>query len=431
MVAAAVEVCTTVSTAASTAPLSPERTSKGDSAANTLLASLPTPSRSAREEQSVASSVDLLSICPWDSLAQFLTLPELEWFCCASATLHAEHTIEDPNASADDEEEAPKKAAKRKLLAPLLLLKIETAEAELQRVSLPNVRAIRVWNHHCLDYLRDALETAGGPQVLRSLEKIALKGCPLESDVISEFIYPAFSHTQLRHLNLEKNQVSDDILCELVKSGALDVGSLESMNLRFNMISSRGIKALAASPCCRSLKWVNLKMNRVGDEGAIALAEMLEGNSSMSLLNLRRQMPPLTNKAAVAFGEMLKYNNTLEQLRLRQNKIGDEGAEALAAEFADHVRRVHMHRGVGAKFELDLERNLIKEGGAKALLKSLDGVTRAVKVEVLLHGNPVSTDKKGNPVQPDILVDADAGTGSSAVPLDDRLRFDTKAEEIL
>jgi Ran GTPase-activating protein (RanGAP) involved in mRNA processing and transport len=303
----------------------------------------------------------------------------------------------------------------RKLLAPLLLLKVETAEIELQRVSLPNIRAFRIWNHRSLDLLVDAVADAGGPQILRSLERMALKACPLGPEVISSFILPAFSNTQLKHLNLEKNQVTDDVLCNLVNSGALDAGCLESMNLRFNRIGSKGVEALASSPCCASLKWVNLKMNSVGDDGAIALAEMLERNSSMSLLNLRRQTPALTDRSAVAFARMLKYNSALEQLRLRTNRIGDDGAMALAGEVADHVRRLQSFRGFGARFELDLEQNRIRESGATALLGSLSGISRAVRVELLLHGNPAKKEA---------LAKADEGT-------DVRLVFESKAEGLL
>jgi hypothetical protein len=388
-----------------------------------MVASLPTPLR-VRDDPVEAPQVCVLDICPWDSLAQFLTLPELEWLCGASAALHAEHTIEE-NVESDEADigdtAGAQKLSKRKLLAPLLVLKQETAEMELERISLPNIRAIRCWKEQTLDMLRDKLSDAGGPQVLRSLERLKLSGCPLVEDVISDFIFPAFSHTQLRHLNLERNQVSDDVLCNLVKSGALDAGSLESMNLRFNMIGSKGAEALASSPVCASLKWVNLKMNRLGDDGAIALAEMLKGNSSMSLLNLRRQMPPLTNRAAIALAGALNCNSALEQLRLRQNKIGDEGAEALASEVAGHVKRLQVFRGFGTHFELDLEQNCIKDDGGKALLKSLEAVPRAFRVELLLHGNRIKRDS---------LTEADAGTGSTG-EADPRLLFTSKAEEIL
>jgi len=289
-------------------------------------------------------------------------------------------------------------------------------------VSLANLRVIRVWNHRSLDILEEAVAAAGGPQVLRSLERVALKGCPLDSDRISSFILPAFSHTQLKHLNLENNFLSDEVLCDLVKSGSLDAGSLESLNLRKNRIGSAGVEALCSSKrVCASLKWVNLKLNQVGDDGAISLAKMLEGNSSMSLLNLRRQTPPLTDKAALAFAEMLKYNSALEQLRLRQNKITDVGATALAAEVASHVQRLQEFRGFGAHFELDLEMNRIKEDGANALLEVLPGISKAVKVEFLLHGNWVKRQD----------LEASAAAAGKAVPIDARLSFETKSEGLL
>lgn len=387
-----------------------------------VMAELPTPLR-VREDAPPApemSPVCVLDVCPWDSLAQFLSLPELEWLCCASAAIHAEHTIQEDGPVDATEKDGLQRISRRKLLAPLLVLKVETAEVELQRVSLSNVRQLRIWNHRTLDMLEEALSVSGGPQVMRSLERCALKGCPLTPEVISSFVFPAFSHTQLKHLNLEKNNVTDDKLCDLVKSGALEAGCLESLNLRHNMIGSRGVEALCSSKCCESLKWVNLKMNQVGDDGAIALAEMLEGNSSMSLLNLRRQTPCLTDKTAFAFATTLKYNSALEQLRLRQNKITDEGASALGAEVADHVKRLQSFRGMGTHFELDLEQNRIKESGAESLLRSLEGVSRAVKVEFLLHGNWVKRSQL-----------AKTGADGSAVVIDERLKFESKGEGLL
>lgn len=377
------------------------------------------PPPAAEQEQprvDVNITVPLLEVCPWDSLAQFLTLPELERFCCTSGSHFTEFTIDEDTTQ--KEESALARVSGRKLLAPLLVLQVDTAEAVLERVSLANVRAVRVWNHRCLDMFSEAVSDAGGHHILKFLEKVALKGCPLYPEVISSFVLPVFSHSPLlKHLNLEKNQVTDDILCNLVSSGALDSGSLESMNLRFNRIGSRGVQALASSKCCASLKWVNLKMNQVGDEGAIALAEMLHGNTSMSLLNLRRQTPPLTDSTAFAFASALKNNSALEQLRLRQNRICDGGAAALAAEVAGHVQRLQSFRGVGAKFELDLEQNRIKESGALALLESLTGVSKSVRVELLIHGNWV----KRADLQ---KVDAD-------VAVDTRLAFDSKSEGLL
>merc|ERR1719460_3620808 len=140
----------------------------------------------------------------------------------------------------------------------------------------------------------------------------------------------------------------------------------------------------------------------------------------MSLLNLRRQTPPLTDRSAIAFASMLQQNSALEQLRLRQNRITDDGAEALAGEVAGHVQRLQSFRGIGARFELDLEQNRIKESGAVALHDSLSEMSRAVKVELLLHGNPVKRDA---------LMKTDSDGNSKSI--DERLVFQSKAEGLL
>jgi len=392
------------------------------------MADLPTPLRvrddTCAAQPAVVAASDqqadesLIFACPWDSLAQFFTLPELEGLACASAPVHAQLTIEEASVEVDNSEAVQtQRVCNRKMLSPLLVLKVETAEEELKRISLGNVRNLRVVNYKSLDMLCETLSTTGGPAALRSLERVKLAGVPLTPDVISSFIFPAFSHTQLKHLNLERNQVGDDMLIDLVKSGALDAGCLESMNLRFNRISSRGVEVLAASPCCRALKWINLKMNQIGDDGAIALAEMLQTNTTMSLLNLRRQTPVLTDRSAFAFADMLKVNGSLEQLRFRTNRITDEGTLALAAAVPEHVRRLQSFLGIGARFELDLEQNRVKETGARALLESLKGMSKAVRVELLINGNWVKREA---------LATADASEA-----IDERLKWVSKAEGLL
>jgi len=391
------------------------------SAFSNALADLPTPSRS-REDGLTFDAICLLDACPWDSLAQSLTLRELERLCCASASHYNQLTVDESSgdstaAQGQEDSVPPQRVRSRKLLAPLMILKIETAEMELQRVSISNIRALRIWNHRSLDVLASAVAAAGGPNSLRSLERIAFKGCPFAPQLITSFISPVFALSQLKHLNMERNQITDDIICNLVESGALDVASLESVNLRFNKIGSRGAIALASSGCFSNLNWINLKMNQIGDDGAVALAERLEDNCSMRLLNLRRQMPPLTDCAAVAFARVLRKNNTLEQLRLRQNRIGDVGAAALAKEVADHVGKLERFHGFGARFELDLEQNRIKESGAASLLQGLNGMKGTVHVEILLHGNPVSK--------------SSLAKGGTPPCEDPRLLFASKAEGLI
>jgi hypothetical protein len=226
---------------------------------------------------------------------------------------------------------------------------------------------------------------------------------------------------------MEKNKLNDDMVKHLCDSGALE--KVESLNLRFNMIRDAGAKALAACPAVKKMKWVNLKMNFVGDAGALALAGMCrDPECSMTLLNLRRQSPGLTDKAAVGLAEMLQGNATLERLRLRHNKITDTGAVSLAHATSKHVTRLCAQAaftGEAAKFELDLEENKVRDKGAIALLRTASLVPASAKIdlELLLHGNPATRDS---------LRQALAEAGDEGLDASDaRLRFVSKAESLL
>lgn len=423
------------------------------------IASVPSPLRARNADPCVSTDLEekenLLTTCPWqDSLAHCLTLQELGHLCCTSASLRAELTVEerydaeDQELSAEPVDYAPhvdelekQLMRSRKMIAPLISLKAETAERDLQMVSIHNIRTLRVWNYRSLNILAERFTSIGGPTVLRSLERLSLKGCPLKPEVITTFIVPVFSSVpRLKHLNLEKNIVTDEVLCNLVESGALSIARLESLNLRFNRIGTQGATALAlCTECCQALKWVNFKMNQVGDEGAIALAKMLRDNDSMTLLNLRRQMPPLTDRTAFAFAETLKYNKTLQHLRFRQNRIGDAGAASLAESLGEHVRHLQSFGGVCARFELDLEQNRIKEAGTRALEQALRNVTQVgvgASVQLLMHGNPVDPAclaaclaASTRAVSGGEAAAADEDTERSTA--DPRLLFESKAEGLL
>lgn len=342
-------------------------------------------------EQIQCSQSFLLShgMCQIESVSQFLILHDLAKFSNSCVELRESLTVaaEEPRPTDEDTESSSSRA--RLLRVPIVELKTETAEEDISRMSLSHARVLRVWNHRTLDVIIEALEDVGGPQVLHSLERIAFKGCPMTMDYITAFTLPVFSHAQLlKHLNLEKNQVTDDIMCDLVSSGAFASSRLETMNLRFNKIGNRGAAALASCSCCDNLKWINFKMNLVGDEGALALANMLSKNSSMHMLNLRRQMPGLSDKAANGFANMLRSNSTLEQLRLRRNRIGDAGAMVLAEASRDRFSRIRAWEP-GFYFELDLETNRIKAKGVASLLLSLSTAPEKARIELLVHGNSV------------------------------------------
>mmetsp|Transcript_4813 Transcript_4813/g.7033 ORF Transcript_4813/g.7033 Transcript_4813/m.7033 type:complete len:197 (+) Transcript_4813:225-815(+) len=78
------------------------------------------------------------------------------------------------------------------------------------------------------------------------------------------------------------------------------------------------------------LKTMNLWDNRLGKEGAIALAEAIKMNNETQLETLNVWgTNKIGNEGAMAFADLLTTNNSLRDLILEYNEIGDEGGDEL------------------------------------------------------------------------------------------------------
>ena len=105
--------------------------------------------------------------------------------------------------------------------------------------------------------------------------------------------------------------------------------SLQILNLDFNSIGDEGAKALATVlEKNRSLEELKLYKNNIGDEGAKALASALEKNRSLKRLELDSNN--IDNEGTKALATALEKNTTLETLSLEFNDFGYEGDKALA-----------------------------------------------------------------------------------------------------
>jgi hypothetical protein len=347
-------------------------------------------------------------------MSYFLTSSDLSKVSCSCSTFRTELTVE----SSQGEEEA----SRRLLVVPVVELKTETAEAILDRVSLPHVHVLRVWSRLSLISAVRAVEKIG-KESFRSLDKFTLKGCPLNGWDINELLVPMLASTKrLELLNMEKNQLTDDPIQKLCASGMLN--RVERLNVRFNQISDLGAAAIAKCKAFQTMEWVNLKVNKISDRGAIALAKGLQHNRSMRLINLRKQFPALTDKSAIAFAEVLRTNSTLQQLRLRRNRISDAGAVMLATAAAERIPRLckEVPLWEEVRLELDLEENRVGDVGAMELLRTAVAAPSRARIEFLMSGNEATRDS---------LCTAVAEAGEDLDASDPRMVFASKPESEL
>ena len=69
---------------------------------------------------------------------------------------------------------------------------------------------------------------------------------------------------------------------------------------------------------------MNLRLNKIGDDGAAALAECLKHNTSLTMLYLHGK--GIGDDGVAALAECLKYNKSLTTLDFCGNVMGDGGA---------------------------------------------------------------------------------------------------------
>lgn len=86
-------------------------------------------------------------------------------------------------------------------------------------------------------------------------------------------------------LDLSSSGIDDNALL-LLSRAISSPNSVRSVNLMLNNITDAGVAALAAalrSPWGRHLEYLDLYENLVGDEGALALAQVLSENPSLKV----------------------------------------------------------------------------------------------------------------------------------------------------
>ncbi|KAH7036113.1 hypothetical protein BKA57DRAFT_429798 [Linnemannia elongata] len=180
-----------------------------------------------------------------------------------------------------------------------------------------------------------------------------------ETLTLAEALEELRTNSTLTSLNLRSNKIGDDgaqALSEALKTNS----TLTTLDLYNNSIGPNGAQALSKALKTNStLTTLNIHRNRIGPDGAQALSEALKTNSTLTTFNL--SFNRIGNNGAQALFKALQTNSTLSTLDLSFNLIGDDGTQALSEALKTNSTLT----------TLNLEFNPIGDNGTQALSEAL------------------------------------------------------------
>lgn len=268
-----------------------------------------------------------------------------------------------------------KEGGGRLIVAPVLTLTLMNCERAMELVSMPHVEVLRVFSRVAMELVKSAVLRSRNA-ALRPLRRFTAQGTAVHQDDIDGFLDQLLARPGLVMVNFERNNLKDESAAALVKR-TLSRSTAETFCARRNHISDLSCEALAeVLKRDTPLKVLNLKANRVSNAGAMMIADALRGNHVLTLCNLRCQVPALSDPAAQSFATALAMNRTLLRLRLRRNKIGDDGAAALAEA---------LRTSNSTLVELDLQANRVDFKGGIALTRALEANRSLEEVHLALN----------------------------------------------
>ena len=130
-------------------------------------------------------------------------------------------------------------------------------------------------------------------------------------------------------LTINSCMISDEE-AKAIATALTDNTNLEVLYLNENKIGVEGAKAIAQvleTNKTLKLRILGLNKNNIGDEGVKAIAQVLEKNTIFDSLYLNENI--IGDEGAKAIAHELERNTTLRNLQLSMNKIGMKGATAL------------------------------------------------------------------------------------------------------
>ncbi|XP_055492251.1 dynein regulatory complex subunit 5 [Leucoraja erinacea] len=180
------------------------------------------------------------------------------------------------------------------------------------------------WNIFQFTY-QDCFSLAKAIHACKSLRVLRLPRNRIDDDRVRVLIKYMLNHPSLVELDLSHNLIGDNGAKALAK--LLLKSKLEVVNLCDNRIGPFGAKAISYKVRRYStLRSINIRLNKITDEGGEALARALV-KSSVEDINLGSN--ELSTHVAVIISEVLMRNQTLKSINMSCNNIGPEGGKQL------------------------------------------------------------------------------------------------------
>ena len=174
------------------------------------------------------------------------------------------------------------------------------------------------------------------------------------------YVLSTTSHPVTRLSMSDCDLHADHVSVFLKKVSKNKLKCIQTLSLNDNRIGSEGAAALAEGlKSCTNLQNLELSLNSIGAKGAAALAEGLK--SCNNLQNLEFYRNNIGSNGAAALAKGLCSCNNLQKLSFQSDYIGDDGATAL----------VQVLKSCSNLHTLDLTENNISAVGASALAEGL------------------------------------------------------------
>lgn len=187
------------------------------------------------------------------------------------------------------------------------------------------------------------------------------------------------ANKSLRLLNLTNNGIGVAGAFCIAALLELPRPTLERVIVDENRIGTEGAAAIAnALRSNTSLESLSLRNNEIGSQGAAALSDALQHNSTLRRLDLSCNL--IRNTGVIKIAKALSKNSTLKSLDVHDNEIDDGGGRALAEMLSVNNNLEYLALGD----------NFVGAAATKAIALSIAG-NRSLRI-LSLYDNPIGPD---------------------------------------